>query len=68
MKKRISIEGMSCGHCMRHVEEALKEIRASGIEVNLEGKYAVADTDADDPKIKKVIENAGYEVTKIEIF
>ncbi|MEG2018838.1 MAG: cation transporter, partial [Clostridium sp.] len=26
MKKKISIEGMSCGHCVNHVKEALSEL------------------------------------------
>lgn len=36
MKKKIIIEGMSCGHCVNHVYMALDEIRAIDIKVNLE--------------------------------
>lgn len=36
MKKKILIEGMSCKHCVNHVYEALDEIRATDIKVNLE--------------------------------
>lgn len=68
MKKQISIEGMSCGHCVKHVEEALKEIGASKVEVNLQGKYAVAEADSEigDSKIKAAIEEAGYDVIDIK--
>ena len=68
MKKKISIEGMSCEHCANHVKEALKEIGAENIEVNLDKKMATAQLkdEVDDKKIKLAIEDAGYEVIKIE--
>jgi copper chaperone CopZ len=68
MKKQIKIEGMSCGHCAAHVEEALREIGASKVEVNLQGKYAVAEAgkDIEDSKIKEAIEEAGYDVVDIK--
>lgn len=68
MKKQITIEGMSCGHCVRHVEEALREIGAVRVEVNLQGKYAIAEADSEieDSKIKEAIEEAGYDVLEIK--
>ncbi|HYE09062.1 MAG TPA: cation transporter [Patescibacteria group bacterium] len=66
MKKQIFIEGMSCGHCVKHVEEALTEIGAIKVEVNLQGKYAVAEVEAEDSKIKDAIEEAGYDVVEIK--
>ena len=68
MKKQISIEGMSCGHCVGHVKEALKEIGATKVEVNLQGKYAVAEAgiEIEDSKIKEAIEEAGYDVVDIK--
>jgi copper chaperone len=69
MKKKISIEGMSCNHCVNHVNEALGELNGvSNVEVNLASKYAVieANTDVKDEDIKFVIEDAGYEVLGIE--
>jgi copper chaperone len=67
MKKKISIEGMSCGHCVMHVKEALKEIGASDVDVSLEKKLAVADFSGDvtDEKIKAAVEDAGYDVVGI---
>lgn len=67
MKKHINIEGMTCGHCVMHVEEALKEIGASKVEVNLKGKYAVAEADSEiqDSKIIEAITEAGYNVAGI---
>ena len=69
MKKKISIEGMSCGHCVRHVEEALKEIGGvASVEVSLEGKYAIVELSEDvaDAKLKEAVEDAGYDVTEIK--
>ncbi|AJA49297.1 copper chaperone CopZ [Clostridium pasteurianum DSM 525 = ATCC 6013] len=67
MKKKISIEGMSCGHCVAHVEEALKELGANSINVSLEKKSAEAEVGTtSDEKIKEAIEDAGYDVIGIE--
>lgn len=68
MEKQINIEGMSCGHCVKHVEETLGEIKGvSSIKVSLEGKNAVIELsdDVNDSQIKEAIEEAGYEVTSI---
>lgn len=68
MKKIILIEGMSCGHCVNHVTEALKEVGAKDISVNLEKKLATAELgeDVSDESIKLAIEDAGYDVIGIE--
>lgn len=69
MKKKVFIEGMSCQHCVNHVTEVLKEITGvKAVDVDLEGKYAIveADLQIDDGEIKNAIEEAGYEVVKIE--
>lgn len=68
MKKLISIEGMSCNHCVNHVTEALEEIGAEKIKVSLENKSAELDIkdSVTDEKIKLAVEDAGYDVVKIE--
>lgn len=67
MKKKILIEGMSCGHCVNHVYEALDDIRATDIKVNLEEGNAIAEVgDITDDAIKEAIEDAGYDVLEIE--
>lgn len=68
MKKKILIEGMSCGHCVSHVAEALEEIGAGDILVSLEENSATAEIgdDVTDETIKLAIEDAGYDVTGIE--
>ena len=67
MKKKILIEGMSCKNCVAHVTQALEELNdAKNIEVNLEGKYAVVETNESDDKKKKKVEDMGYDVISIE--
>lgn len=68
MKKQIRINGMTCGHCVKHVEEALKEITGvSNVQVSLQEKNAVVEvTDAvSDQKLKEAVEEVGYDVTGI---
>jgi copper ion binding protein len=68
MNKKIYIEGMSCGHCVKHVEEALKELsEVKSVKVSLEDKVADVELTQDiaDEKIKAAIDDAGYEVVKI---
>jgi copper chaperone CopZ len=66
MKKKILIEGMSCGHCVMHATKALKELGLENVNVDLATKSAVVEGNASDAEIKAAIEDAGYEVVKIE--
>jgi copper chaperone len=70
MKKKILVEGMSCGHCVNHVKEALSELSGvTSVDVNLAAKTAVleASVDVKDEDIKFAIDDAGYEVAGIEV-
>lgn len=69
MKKRIIVNGMSCGHCVNHVKNALEEINGvTNVSVDLASKTAVVEASGDvkDGDIKFAIEDAGYEVVSIE--
>lgn len=69
MKKKMIIEGMSCGHCVNHVKTALEELNgATNVSVDLDSKTAVveASSEIEDADIKFAIEDAGYEVISIE--
>lgn len=67
MKKKINIEGMSCGHCVAHVKEALEELsNVKVLEVNLNEKAALVDTDIDDTILISAIDEAGYDLMSIE--
>lgn len=69
IKKTISIEGMSCNHCVAHVKEALEGLEGvTTVKVDLDKKCASIESKSEvkDEAIKSVIEDAGYDVTKIE--
>lgn len=68
MKRKITIDGMSCGHCVKHVEEALRELQGvHEIKVNLAEKSAIVETEdyVSDLALQEAIEEAGYEVVQI---
>jgi copper chaperone len=68
MKKKISVEGMSCMNCVKHVKHALEEIEGvNDVEVDLAGKYALIQVkNVKDDTIKSAIEDAGYDVINIK--
>lgn len=64
--KTVQIEGMSCSHCAKKVEMALKELQGvKSVKVVLEDKKAeiVSNKEIDDETIKRVIEEIGYHVS-----
>lgn len=66
--KTIYINGMQCGHCKMRVEKALLSINGiTKVEVDLDNKNAIIEYEnqIDDNKIKEVIEDIGFEVSKI---
>ena len=70
MKKKLLVEGMSCGHCVNHLKTALTEDiqGVQVLEVSLEGKYAVVDMQdsVTEEALRAVIEDLGYELKGIE--
>lgn len=68
MKKKIFVDGISCVHCVNYVTEALMQIGAKDVVVNLNKKLATAEISDNitDEVIKAAIEEAGYDVIQIE--
>jgi len=68
MKKKILVEGVSCVHCVNNVTEALMQIGAKDVVVNLDKKSATAEISDNitDEVIKVAIEEVGYDVLLIE--
>ena len=67
--KTILIEGMSCGHCSKRVEEALKAIKGvKSVSISLEDKKAdlILKIEVDNAILKNAIEDIGFEVINIE--
>ena len=62
----ISIEGMSCEHCVKAVKDALSsQSGVKGVDVSLEGKNAQVVYDDEHTKLsdlESVIVEEGYEV------
>ena len=70
MKKKIDIEGMTCMHCVAHVEKALKGLEGvSKVSVSLEDKSAVVKMKDETPDnvLAEAIKEAGYDAVNIEI-
>ena len=68
MKKIMHIEGMMCGHCEAHVNEAIKKaFGAEDVVSSHENNTTVftAPEKVDEDKIRQTIKDAGYEVTGI---
>jgi len=66
MKKEIIIEGMSCLHCSKRVEDALNKLEGTKAKVDLKKKTAYVETEQTDDILTKAVSDAGYEVRKIK--
>lgn len=65
-KMTVKIEGMMCGHCKAHVEEALAKLGGvESFEVSLEKKEATVNGSVAADAVKAAIVAAGYTVTEI---
>ena len=65
---RISVDGMSCANCARHVKEALAGLEGvAQVEVSLEKKLATVEggDGLTDQQIRGALDEEGYEVTAI---
>ncbi len=69
MKKVLTVEGMSCGHCKAAVEKALKSV--DGVEnavVDLSSKKAdvTLSKEVSNDVLSKAVTDAGYDVTEVK--
>ena len=61
MTTTITVEGMSCDHCERSVEEALHEVSGvSSATADREREQVSVEGDADLAALVRAVENAGY--------
>lgn len=67
-EKKITIQGMTCGHCSARVEKALNAIDGVTALVDLPSNTAIVSLSKDvtDDVLKSAIVDAGYEVTSID--
>jgi copper chaperone CopZ len=68
MKKIVSIEGMTCAHCVAHVTKALSAVAGvSKVKVDLKQARAELDAEGDlDAHLRTAVTEAGYDVTTIQ--
>ncbi len=63
MEQRFQVSGMSCGHCVRAVTEAVHEVdSAAAMQVDLAGHAVMVQSEADRARLGAAIADAGYEV------
>jgi Cu+-exporting ATPase len=60
----LTVEGMSCGHCVGRVTKSVQEVDAAAkVEIDLPTKKVRIDSGADLARIAAAIDEAGYPVT-----
>lgn len=64
MKKTLTVEGMSCQHCVKAVKNALSQLEGvRSVEVDLATKKVEIEGDSlQDAILKEAVEEAGYQV------
>jgi len=63
MKEKIKISGMSCNHCIKHVEHAILELPVKKFKVEMNLLEVEYDESAvTHLQITKAIEDEGYEI------
>lgn len=66
MKKEMIIEGMSCGHCKKRVEDTLNALDNTKATVVLEKNTAHVETTLSNEILKSAVVAAGYTVVEIK--
>lgn len=66
MKYRITVNGMSCSHCVDRVTKALTELpEAASVSVELNAGIAEVETSASKSQVTEAIEELGFTVKEI---
>jgi len=68
MTKILNIEGMTCGHCVIHIQKALNAIDGVKAVVDLVSQTAIVELDesVDDKILKEVVQGVGYKIKSIQ--
>ena len=66
MTKTVTIEGMMCQNCVKHVTNALNGLPGVTAQVDLDTKTATVTGEVTDEAIKAAVTEAGYEVVSID--
>ena len=63
---KVKIAGMSCQHCVKRVDNALKDVEGV-VSAKVSVGEAVIDGNVSQEVIKETIEDAGYDVEEISV-
>lgn len=69
IRKTIFINGMSCGHCSKRVEVALKSVNGvKSVKISIEEKKAdlILKNDVENNVLKNAVEEVGFEVVNVQ--
>ncbi|MCR4787132.1 MAG: heavy-metal-associated domain-containing protein [Lachnospiraceae bacterium] len=70
VKTRVTIEGMMCKNCEKHMLEAMKKNLAGAKKISVSHKTGsaefVSDAPIEETAIKEVVEDAGYTFVSCE--
>lgn len=65
-KESLTVEGMSCGHCVKAIEDNVAKLEGvKSVQVSLKGKKVEVEFDGSQVKlddIKETIDDQGYDV------
>ncbi len=67
MRKLLKIEGMTCGHCVMHVQSALEEVpgvRSAKVDL-LERTAMVDGENLNDQALRAAVTEVGYKIVSI---
>ena len=67
MLNKYTVKGMTCDHCVRHVNTALLEVEGvKDVKVSLQEESVLVNSDANVQfeTLKKAVEEAGYELVR----
>jgi copper chaperone CopZ len=63
MQTTVKIKGMNCGHCVKAVDNALRQLaEVKDVKVTIGEAVITTEQAADEGKIREAIEDAGFEV------
>lgn len=60
MKHRFRVPDMSCAHCAKAIEDALRDIGVGSVTFDLDDHAVVVDTEQDVELVESAMRSAGY--------
>ncbi len=62
MKHQFKVPEMSCNHCKMRIEKVMNESgKVTNLDINLQSKIVIMDSDLPDAELVKLFDTAGYD-------